>query len=917
MTYKRKLIEVALPLEAINRASRAEKDRKVGKPQQIHHWWARRPIVACRAMLFAQLVDDPSSRPDLYPTAAEQAVRRKELFYLIERLVEWDSLTNKQLLKKAHEEISDSCDGRLPLILDPFAGGGAIPLEAQRLGLRVRASDLNPVAVLINKALVEIAPIWAGQPPVFPYVAKSRLGGWSGATGLAEDVRKYGAWIRDEAARRIGGVYPKTALSDGTEAVAIAWVWARTVTCPNPACGIAMPLVQSWWMSKKKGKEAYVVPLVVGRSVEFSISRDIAHSPPRRNDGTVSRAGATCVGCGNAVPLAYIRSEGRSGRIGIQLMAVVAKGKQGRHYLRPNEEHIDAARIARPDNVPSSEFPERALGFRVQAYGMTHHADMFTNRQLLALTTFSDLVCAARERVLNEAMAAGLPEGERLEAGGSGAIAYADSVTTYLALAVSRLVDWCNSLCGWESTGQVSQHLFGSNKISMVWDFSEANTLASSSGSFEACVDVVARSVSQSGHHRTEARVTQADARVAVQVGAVLATDPPYYDNVPYADLSDVFYIWLRRMLGGCIYPALFSTLTTPKQAELVADPERCGGKEAAARFFEDGFVSVFATAREGHDARFPATVVYAFKQTESDTAGRASTGWQTLLEGMIRAGWEVVATWPIRSEMPSRLRGQEANALASSIVLACRPRPALAATIDRRRLIAALRQELPNALRELQQGNIAPVDLAQSAIGPGMAVFSRYSKVVEADGSTMTVRTALGLINQVLDETLSEQESDFDGATRWALAWFEDSGMSAGPYGKAETLSKAKNTSINGLVQAGFLESRGGKVRLFERSELGENRDPASDARPTVWEVTQHLIRALDTGGEGKASELLRRVGGVGESARELAYRLYVICERKKWASEALAYNSLVVAWPEIARLAAGTPTAIETRLF
>lgn len=397
MVQKRKLIEVALPLEAINRESAREKSIRHGHPSTLHLWWARRPLAAARAVLFAQLVDDPSSHPEEFPTEELQRKERERLHKLVERLVVWENIQDEKLLAEAHAEILKSTDGNPPPILDPFAGGGTIPLEAQRLGLEAHASDLNPVAVLINKALIEIPPKFSGQPPVSPDVARDQLSHpWPRATGLAEDVRRYGQWMRDEAEKRIGHLYPKATLPDGSQATVIAWIWARTVTCPNPACGIAMPLVRSWWLGKKKGKEAFVVPSVVDGKVHFAIGHNTKRAPA--TDGTVSRTGATCIGCGATVDLNYLRAEGRAGRMGAQLMATVAEGNRSRIYTEPTPEHEAAAKAERPIDAPSGEIAMNPRWFSTPAFGMTTFADLFTARQLRALTTFSDLVVEAREQ---------------------------------------------------------------------------------------------------------------------------------------------------------------------------------------------------------------------------------------------------------------------------------------------------------------------------------------------------------------------------------------------------------------------------------------------------------------------------------------------------------------------------------------
>ncbi len=899
--YKRKLIEVALPLEDINREAAREKSIRHGHPSTLHLWWARRPLAAARAVLFAQLVDDPSAHPDRYPTLEAQAARREELFDIIRDLVKWENSNNEAVLRKARKEIWDSCDGHPPPILDPFAGGGTIPLEAQRLGLEAHASDLNPVAVLINKALIEIPPKWANQPPVFPGAAQQRLD-WSGATGLAEDVRRYGRWIRDEAEKRIGHLYPKAKLPDGSEATVIAWIWARTVTCPNPACGGTMPLVRSFWLGKKKGKERYVEPIPEGKRVRFEI-RGPAGTP---REGTVGRNGAECLLCGTPVPLAYIRSEGKAGRMSAQLMAIVAEGNHRRVYLPPNDEHEAVAAVSVPADVPETELPQHALGFRIQGYGMTRHVDLFTARQLVALTALCGLVLEARQLVFGHASTLGVSPTTDRSLGGVEREGYPEAVITYLSLAVSRLTDYASTITTWASNPQMEilRSTFARQALPMTWDFAEGNIFGPSSGTLDVMLNAIAKSIDflpavNVGH------VLQADARRGdFPSGVVVSTDPPYYDNVGYADLSDYFYIWLRRCLRE-VYPQLFSTVLTPKTSELIADPGRHNSKEDAEQFFRNGFEQTFSVIARAILSDYPIGVFYAFKQTESSTDGDiASTGWETLLDGMVHAGWTVTATLPIRTERLGRMRDIESNALASSIVLACRVRQPGAETLDLRGFRAALRAELPTALRELQQGNIAPVDLAQAAIGPGMAVFSRYERVTEPDGSPLRVRRALSIINEVLDEVLAEQEGDFDADTRWCIRWFEQYNWNEGPYGRAETLATSTNTSVAGLERAGVLQARAGKVVLFSPDRLRPDYDPETDVRPTVWEAMLHLSKRAEEQSIEAAGAFLVKVGRTRvdvEAVRELAYRLYNICDRKKWPQVGLRFNNLVTSWPDL----------------
>lgn len=890
--YKPKLIEVAIPLEAINRACQDEKavPRK-GHPATLHLWWARRPLAACRAVLFAQLVDDPSAHPEQFPTEEAQSVERERLFGIIKRLVKWENIHDEGLYKEARAEIWRSCEGSPPPILDPFAGGGSIPLEAQRLGLEAHSSDLNPVAVLINKALIEIPPKWAGRPPVFPGAAAS-ANSWPGATGLAEDVRRYGQWMRNEAERRIGNLYPGAKLPDGTEAPVIGWIWARTVTCPNPACGGTMPLVRSFLLSKKKGKERYVEPVPDDKRVQFRI-RGPRGKP---HEGTVDRTGAACVLCGTPVSLTYVRAEGKAGRMGAQLMAIVAEGIRQRYYLPPTQEHEDAADVSRPEDVPDSEMQHNPRYLTAPNYGMARYSDLFTNRQLTTLTTFSDLAREARKHATKDAINSDLSASE--------AGLYGIAVGIYLAFAVSKLADWSSSICSWINTAEKARDTFARQAIPMVWDFLEIFPLSKSVGNFTNHVDWVA-DVLPCVPAQGEGQAIQADAQTAVLKRALVATDPPYYDNVGYADLADFFYVWLRRSLGD-IFPALMGTMLTPKTHELVADPFRHGGGEQAKRFFEEGFERAFAKVRVGTPDGFPISVFYAFKQAESDgTGGHVSTGWERLLEGMLKAGWTVTATWPVNTERGGRTRNIGSNALASSIVLACRPRGETAGITDRRGLIAALREELPGTLRRLQhEGSIAPVDLAQAAIGPGMAVFSRYARVNEPDGSAMRVRTALILINQVLDEVLSEQEGDFSADTRWCVEWFKSYGFDDGPFGTAETLSKAKNTSVDGLERAGVLRSRAGKVRLASARDIPENYDPTDDDRASEWEIALHLAKRLsEQGGESAAKLMAAARDKVDlDAVKELAYLLFSIAEKKGWTETAQLFNGLGTSWSDLA---------------
>lgn len=955
MNRRKKLIEVALPLEAINTASAREKSIRHGHPSTLHLWWARRPLAAARAVIFAQMVDDPSAVPEEFPTPEAQEAERQRLFRLMEQLVQWENTTNEEVLQKARDEIWKSwrrtCrdhaghpraaerfnPDKLPAFHDPFAGGGALPLEAQRLGLEAYASDLNPVAVLINKAMIEIPPRFAGRAPVNPEARREKTllaREWRGARGLAEDVRYYGRWMRNEAEKRIGHLYPKVRITAemaaerpdlkpyaGQELTVIAWIWARTVKSPNPAFAhVDVPLASTFMLSTKAGKEAYVEPVVEGNGYRFTVKVGKPKDQERAKRGTKLARGANfeCLMSGTPMEGDYIKAEGKAGRMGARLMAIVAEGERGRVYLAPTPEHESAAREAKPKWRPEGALPDDPRNFWTVQYGLTTYGDLFTPRQLVALTTFSDLVQEAIEKCRQDALTAGMADdGVGLDSGGRGAAAYAQAVGVYLGFAVDYAANYW-SVIATPADGFI-RGTFARQALPMTWDYAEAPPFGNTSGNWMGGIEWAAKAMD--GFPVSGSGVSaQADAAAqSISAGKVVSTDPPYYDNIGYADLSDFFYVWLCRSLRP-VFPDLFATLAVPKAEELVATPYRHGSREKAEAFFLDGMRRALKNLAEQAHPAFPVTIYYAFKQSETESEeGTASTGWETFLQAVLDAGFAITGTWPMRTERGARSIGIGTNALASSIVLVCRQRAADAPTATRREFIAALKAELPAALVELQKANIAPVDLAQAAIGPGMAVFTRYAKVLDAQGRPVSVREALALINQILDEALAEQEGDFDADTRWAIAWFDQYGFAEGEYGVAETLATAKNTSVAGLAEAGLLESKRGKVRLFRPDELPADWDPERDRRLTAWEVAHHLIRALEADGESGAATLVGKLGAKAETARELAYRLYTLCERKKRAAEALSYNALVQSWPEIVRLAreSGTARSAQETLF
>jgi len=939
----KKLIEVALPLDAINEAAAREKSIRHGHPSTLHLWWARRPLAAARAVIFAQMVNDPSEtiKGDRRTRAWKDAVslERERLFKIIEDLVQWENTNNEEVLERARAEIRrswrETCElnknhpqaaklfnpDELPAFHDPFAGGGAIPLEAQRLGLESYASDLNPVAVTINKAMIEIPPRFAGRPPVGPIPAGEKQAklheDWRGARGLAEDVRRYGAWMREQAEQRIGRLYPKITITAemaaeqpdlkplvGQQLTVIAWLWARTVKSPNPAFShVDVPLASTFVLSSKAGKEAYVEPVVEGDSYRFTVKVGKSTEAAKAGTAAGKRGGFYCLLSKSPIDYKYIRNEGQAGRMGARLMAIVAEGARGRVYLPPSEAHEAIAHQAQPMWRPDVKLHGKCR-VNVSNYGLDVYGDLFTPRQLVALTTFSDLVGEAIDKCRQDALAAGMADdGLGLDAGGTGATAYAQAVGVYLAFAISKVANIGSSIASWMNDRGAFRETFARQAIPMVWDFAESNPFADAGGSLDAAIDkgaMAARDLPKTGVGRAE----QADAQTqALSANRLVSTDPPYYDNIGYADLSDFFYVWLRKSLKP-IYPSLYATLAVPKAEELVATPYRHGSKEKAESFFLDGMTRAMHNLAEQAHPAFPVTIYYAFKQSETKSeAGTSSTGWETFLQAVLDAGFAITGTWPVRTEGAGRMVASGTNALASSIVLVCRKKAKDAATISRREFIRELNAALPEALDEMTRGGVnspvAPVDLSQAIIGPGMAIFSQYAAVLEADGTPMSVRTALQLINRFL------AEDDFDPDTQFCLHWFEQQGWASGKFGEADVLARAKGTSVAGLQAAGVVESGKGLLRLLKWAELPPDWSPEADARTPVWEALHQLIRALNQQGESAAGALLARMPTRAEPMRALAYRLYTLCERKGWAEEARAYNELVTAWSAIEQAA------------
>ena len=912
--YKKKLIEVAIPLEAINKGSAYEKMPGIGPhPRGIHLWWARRPHVACRSILFAQLVDDPSSHLDKFPNEADQQQERDRLFKIIIALADWKNSTNEKVLKQAQEEINKSCNNNPPFIYDPFSGGGSIPSEAQRLGLRAHGSDLNPVAVMIAKAMIEIPPRFKDKKPVHPGGPEKLH--YRNAEGIAEDVRYYGQWMRDRAKELIGDLYPDVTFPierGGGKMTVNTWLWVRTVPSPDPAySGTPVPLASSFLLSSKKGKEVWVEPAVdrAGKSYDFRIcsGQDKEAIKIAKKGTKAGQAKFRCLFSGAAA----------NGQMGVRLMAVVANGKRERVYLEPDEMQVSIAQDKTEEfiqaNNLTSKFPEDncrgtfASNAQGRRYGFNQFQDYFTKRQLVSLTIFGDLVADVCIKVRNDALTAGTSsDPTSLQHGGSGSDAYAEAICVYLAFAIDRAADFNNSLTGWRSANEKIMYLFSRQAIPMVWDFGEANILQEGVGSFHGIVNYQSKCIEKLYFNNDGVSTQLNAADVKYPENTVVSTDPPYYDNIEYAALSDFFYVWMRRHLKP-FFPGIFEGLLVPKEEELVATTYRHGSRGAAESFFLNGMTKAITNMAEQVSSDYPMTIYYAFKQSEVEQEGISSTGWATFLQAVLSANLSIVGTWPIRSEQTYRMVASGTNALATSVVLVCRKRHIKAETVTRAEFIRALKQELPLAMHELQKANITPVDMPQASIGPGIGVYSRYKAVLESDDSPMTVKTALQIINSELDTFLSEQEGEFDADTRFAVTWFEQNGMKAGNFGDADNLARARGLSVDSVKHAGIIEAAAGKVRLLARDELDVDWTPANDTHLTIWECTQHLIRALQNGGEYAAAILLKQVGlEMADASRDLAYRLYDMCDKQGEAKEASAYNSLIAIWPDLTAQAA-----------
>lgn len=874
------MIEVALPLDSINAACKEDKDRKVGHIRNLHKWFAPMPLPAWRAILFAALVDDPGDDRE-----------RQRLFRILESLLPWDAMHDAAILERARTEIRRCLGNELPAVVDPFCGGGSTLVEAQRLGLPAVGSDLNPVPVLITRLLTQVPQLAAGKHPINPDDANTELTVWPDLEGFKADVRYYARWIRNRAISRIGKLFPPG--PDGNEV--FAWRWARTVLSPDPRYADKhTPLVSDWRLESGKKASKWIEPEADASNGQLRFK--VQTGPGPVPDPTTGRTAGRCLFSESPIPLDYVRQQGQEGRLGLLLLCTATKKGKDRNYFVADDIQLAAAEGATPEWRPEIDLVGKAT-VNVGGYGVRQQWQLYTNRQLVVLDTFASLVGELRAELLESV---------------DGQDEYIQSLVMFLGLCVGKMAQANSSLVRWLVRPGIvpkATPAFDRQAIPMLWDFVETNPFGGSVGDWLITVNSSLGALSVPDSQASPARVTQLDARALgrhVEGGCLIATDPPYFNNINYADLSDFFYVWLRRALRESD-PGLFATMATPKSRELIANPARHGGsKQDADLYFRAGFSEVFGQARELSHPSLPVIVIYAYKQQESDEAGTASTGWDAMLDGLLSAGLGVVGTWPIYGSRLAKMIGVGANALASYTVLVCRPRDPAAPIATRREFVDALAGELPQALHDLTSASVAPVALAQAAIGPGMAIFSRYSKVLQPDGE-LTVRQALQLINQALSDYLSGLEGDLDADTQFCTAWFEQFGFAEGGYGDAELLATSKAISVQGLADAGVLFSRAGKVRLRQPSEYSQAWDPRSDVRAPIWECAHQLIRALDGEGEAAASELMRAMGpGRSEESRSLAYRLYGICERKGWTEPAISYNALVASWPSIMERAA-----------
>lgn len=754
---RKKLIESVMPVSVINRESEREKVARTGLPSSVHIWWSRRPMAAARCTLFASLIDDPSEHPELFPTEQEQ--ERQRLLKMAEELSLVENASNTELLKAAKAEILRCAEGTLPTVFDPFTGSGAIPIEAHRLGLSAEATDLNAVASMITTLVSDVPTRFHNTIPVHPQTEMRLNIPLPGAQGYAEDVRYYGEQLQEEATKRIGYMYPKIRKpNDGQELDVSAWIWARTIKCPNPNCGCSIPLSSSYDLAKKKGSEAWVEPVAENGRITFRMHRE-PNTMAKEKPKVAQTAVFKCPACGEITPDAYVKECGTKHQITSQLIAIVADDGRKRLYLEPTSEQEFAAKVVPPKDIPHGALPIFPQRFSPPSFGLADYADLFTDRQLVFITTMMKLAREAQNDVEKQSIEKGMSnDGITFANGGQGALAYAQAVRIALVLTISKLLDRCSNLCSWSSSsGGSLRNVFSRAAMPMIWDYAEGNPFADAGGSYANALSRTCEAIAALPAEG-EGRTTVADCTMPNNVrNAILSTELPFYDKASYADLSDFFYIWLRYGLGD-LYPEYFQTEVTPKKEELTAFAYRWNGdRQQANAFYAEGMNLAFKNLYESVSDEYPSTVAYQYKGNDAKDSALPSE-WEAFVAAVCNAGFMITASWPLARKYEVTIEHAEERSIPITVVV--RKRPSDAKQTTRRFFVAAVKRELPTIVEDLND-KVTQMDLRASVIGQALNIFSRYSKVLDADGTVMKPQMASRIIEQELDTIIASLYED------------------------------------------------------------------------------------------------------------------------------------------------------------
>jgi putative DNA methylase len=893
---KKKLIEVALPLDEINAASKADKGRAHGTLKNLHKWFAPMPVPAWRALLFAALVDDP-----------EDDNRRVYLLDVIKRLVaNGADLPDNETLAEARRILAAQFPEGLPMVHDPFCGGGSTLVEAQRLGLETLASDLNPVPVLITRTLTQLLPKITGLQPIHPESRKAgtalsfddEMGKYSpktyvGIEGLTCDVLHYAGQIRDAARQRLSNYYPAS-----TGETVVAWLWGRTATCPNPTCGVDTVLTTTWWLSKRKNDMAWIEPRIENGVVELDVITGQRSGEAPAAPKSPRGASFQCLGCLNPLPEDVLESQAEECGLGLRMTAIVVEKEGGRRtYRKPTQAEIDCATVSVEDYDVPETVPVSDGGSR-NRFGLNMQSDLYTSRQLATMSVLATLVAETYDRVVRD----------------GGTLEWASAVTSMLGLGVGRFAQFASSQARWTVRSNVSsfEGAFPRNDIPMTWDFYEINPFGDAGPSWTQTFISTTRALRNVVSDGRGVAVIGDARRVVTPRPALVATDPPYFDAIGYADLSDYFYVWHRRALKR-VHPDLYTTMAAPKQGELTAIAAHHGNDRQMARnYFIDGFTDTFRNLQASLAPGLPMIVVYASREQKG--GNDEQTRWSSILTSIVNADMEITGTWPILGTTDRRMVGQGSNVVATYIAMTCRPRLSEAQTTSLADFNRALRRELAVSIRDLQAASILPVDLAQAAMGPGMQIYSRYRSVLDQSGHPVPVEHALRLINAALGEVLDEQEGELDPDSRFAVRWWETYGWTAAPFGEADKTARPLGISADDVLRAKVAESIGGKVFLLGSGELDNQWVPSADIRPTAWEAVHHLAhRLIDKGGELEAARLMAVLGNLQDPAMALVYRLHDIAANKGRTGDQERYNALINSWAELMKLSSDGSTAVE----